>query len=187
MSTFASSRLREALQSRTLRKVAIRVVLPVASCAFVLGFNPVLAREDGDDGHTSGDASVFATTPFPGHPFGVAVDAEADRVYVSTSRGDFFAQQTNSAGERVFAFDLQLHDPGLLYFGAEVAKDGDSEAVLAEIDRVVEQFAQNGPTEAEMSRGRNALATTVERTLADSDRLTWMRVNRSRSSLWSRP
>jgi sugar lactone lactonase YvrE len=28
-------------------------------------------------------------------------------VYISTSRGDFFAQQTNSAGERVFAFDKE--------------------------------------------------------------------------------
>jgi len=36
-----------------------------------------------------GDTSVFATVPFPGHPFGVAVDR--DRVYVWTSVGDFFA------------------------------------------------------------------------------------------------
>jgi hypothetical protein len=27
--------------------------------------------------------------PYPGHPFGIAVDD--DRVYVSTSAGDFFA------------------------------------------------------------------------------------------------
>src|SRR5579859_2873561 len=88
---------------RTLRNVAVRFGLPLASCAFVLAINPVLAHEDDDTGRTIGETSVFATTPFPGHPFGIAVDS--DRVYVSTSRGDFFAQQTNSAGERVFAFD----------------------------------------------------------------------------------
>jgi sugar lactone lactonase YvrE len=52
-----------------------------------------------------GDTSVFATLPYPGHPFGVAVDR--NRIYVSTSRGDFFANQANSDGERVFAFDYE--------------------------------------------------------------------------------
>ena len=55
-----------------------------------------------------GDTSVFATVPYPGHPFGVAVDH--GRTYISTSRGDFFASpntggQLNSDGERVFAYD----------------------------------------------------------------------------------
>jgi hypothetical protein len=59
-----------------------------------------------------GDTSVFATVPFPGHPFGVAVDH--GRIYISTSRGDFFASpatggQLNSAGERVFAYDPAGH------------------------------------------------------------------------------
>src|SRR3982074_2227316 len=90
----------------TLRKLAVRAVLPVAACALVLTINPVLARE-GDEGRQIGDTSIFATLPFPGHPFGIAVDT--DRVYVSTSRGDFFASQTNSAGERVFTFDKRGH------------------------------------------------------------------------------
>ena len=55
-------------------------------------------------GHPAiGDTSIFATLPYPGHAFGIAVDT--NRIYVSTSRGDFFANQTNSDGERVFAFD----------------------------------------------------------------------------------
>src|SRR6266852_7949333 len=83
-------------------KMIVRFALPLASCALVLGFGPVLAS-DRDQSRTIGDTSVFATLPRPGHPFGIAVDT--DRVYVSTSRGDFFAQQPNSLGERVFAFD----------------------------------------------------------------------------------
>jgi sugar lactone lactonase YvrE len=55
-----------------------------------------------------GDTTVFATVPAPGHPFGIAVDK--DRVYISTSAGDFFADPANgghhnSAGERVFTYD----------------------------------------------------------------------------------
>ena len=55
-----------------------------------------------------GDTTVFASVPAPGHPFGVAVDK--DRVYISTSAGDFFADpltggHLNSDGERVFAYD----------------------------------------------------------------------------------
>jgi len=50
-----------------------------------------------------GDTTVFATVPAPGHPFGVAVDG--DRVYVSTSAGDFFAPHENSDNERVFTYD----------------------------------------------------------------------------------
>jgi sugar lactone lactonase YvrE len=55
-----------------------------------------------------GDTTVFASAPAPGHLFGVAVDR--NRVYVSTSAGDFFADPAtgghlNSDGERVFAYD----------------------------------------------------------------------------------
>jgi len=55
-----------------------------------------------------GDTTVFANAPAPGHLFGIAVDKQ--RIYVSTSAGDFFADPANgghlnSAGERVFAYD----------------------------------------------------------------------------------
>jgi sugar lactone lactonase YvrE len=85
-------------------KMIVRFALPLASCALVLGFGPVLASDRNQS--SIGDTSVFATIPPPvGHPFGIAVDT--DRVFISTSRGDFFAQQTNSLGERVFAFDKE--------------------------------------------------------------------------------
>jgi hypothetical protein len=84
-----------------LQHFALRVALAVAACTFVVSFSPVSADDDG--GQRIGDTDVFATLPFPGHPFGIAVDR--DKIYVDTSRGDFFAQQTNSAGERVFTLD----------------------------------------------------------------------------------
>jgi sugar lactone lactonase YvrE len=85
-------------------KLIVRFAVPLAACVLVLGFGPVFAS-DRDQARMIGDTSVFATLPRPGHPFGIAVDT--DRIYVSTSRGDFFAQQTNSEGERVFAFDKE--------------------------------------------------------------------------------
>jgi sugar lactone lactonase YvrE len=55
-----------------------------------------------------GDVRVFAGAPAPGHPFGIAVGDE--RVYVSTSAGDFFADpehggHLNNDDERVFTYD----------------------------------------------------------------------------------
>jgi len=68
--------------------------------ALMLGAgNPALAGP----GRAIGDLSIFASAPAPGHPFGIAVDD--DRVYVSTSAGDFFAGHQNSDDERVFAYD----------------------------------------------------------------------------------
>jgi sugar lactone lactonase YvrE len=94
-------RSQEAMSSR-LQQLMVRVVVPVAACLLVFGFGSVMAA-DNPDVHHIGDATVFATLPFPGHPFGIAVDR--DRIYVDTSRGDFFAQQTNSAGERIFVLN----------------------------------------------------------------------------------
>src|SRR5256885_16516031 len=56
---------------------------------------------------TIGDTTIFESAPAPGHLFGVAVDN--DRIYVSTSAGDLFADpQTGgtsySVGERVVRY-----------------------------------------------------------------------------------
>jgi sugar lactone lactonase YvrE len=86
----------------TFQKLAIRLAVPVAACASVLGFGPVWADVE-ERSQKIGDTTVFTRVPFPGHPFGIAVDT--DKIYVDTSRGDFFASQTNSAGERVYALN----------------------------------------------------------------------------------
>ena len=88
--------------------MARRLVVTIGVLALGPGLSsPALA---GESTHPPaiGDTTVFATLPYPGHPFGVALDP--DRVYISTSRGDFFADPAsggfkNSDGERVFAYD----------------------------------------------------------------------------------
>src|SRR5437763_11592400 len=59
-------------------------------------------------GPSIGPVNVFATVPGPGHPFGIAVGD--NRVYVSTSAGDFFADPANGGhrnndDERIFTYD----------------------------------------------------------------------------------
>ena len=77
----------------------------MAAVLAVAAFGPVSGVLAADHGHRAfGDVSVFASAPAPGHPFGIAVD-DNDRVYVSTSAGDFFAGHQNSDNERVFTFD----------------------------------------------------------------------------------
>jgi zinc protease len=78
--------------------------------------------------------------------------------------------QTGRAA-RVFAWDLQLRDPGLVYFGAEVPKDGDLDGVASALQRVVEGFAETPPTDAEVARAKASIESQLDRMMGDSDRL----------------
>src|ERR1700737_1689180 len=84
----------------------LRIIAVLGTMAFAPALMPALASESTHP--AIGDVSVFATVPAPGHPFGVAVDR--NRIYISTSAGDFFTNPAtgghlNSEGERVFAYD----------------------------------------------------------------------------------
>jgi hypothetical protein len=92
--------------SSRLKQLALGVPLAIGACLLVLGFGAVMAQADASQ-PAIGDTTVFAIFPFPGHPFGIAVDD--DKIYVDTSRGDFFASQTNSAGERLFVLNKNGH------------------------------------------------------------------------------
>src|SRR2546430_6211184 len=88
----------------------LRTIAVDGAMAFVPAITPALATESTRP--AIGDTTVFATLPYPGPPCGVAVDPS--RIYISTSRGDFFASpatggQLNSDGERVFAYDKARH------------------------------------------------------------------------------
>src|SRR2546428_13476686 len=92
---------------KKMRWLRIGPVVALATIGLSPGIAPALANENTN--HPAiGDTSVFASVPAPGHRFGVAVDK--NRVYISTSAGDFFADPAkgghlNSDGERVFAYD----------------------------------------------------------------------------------
>ena len=82
--------------------MAGRLVGALAAVALGSGISPAFASSTFAR-PAFGDVTIFASAPAPGHPFGVAVDG--DRVYVSTSAGDFFAPHLNSDDERVFTYD----------------------------------------------------------------------------------
>jgi hypothetical protein len=85
-----------------LNRLALVVLGAIALASRI---SPAVASEN-DNQPAIGDATIFATVPAPGHPFGVAVDRK--RIYISTSAGDFFAGgHRNSDGERVFAYDMK--------------------------------------------------------------------------------
>jgi len=86
-----------------LNRLGIRLLMVLVATTIGPGIGSALAASP-----AIGDTTVFASAPAPGHLFGVAVDN--NRIYVSTSAGDFFADPANgghlnSDGERVFAYD----------------------------------------------------------------------------------
>ena len=92
---------------RQLWSARLGTVLLLGTIAIGPGIGAVHANETANR-LAIGETSVFASVPAPGHPFGIAVDR--NRVYISTSAGDFFADPVNgghlnSDGERVFAYD----------------------------------------------------------------------------------
>jgi DNA-binding beta-propeller fold protein YncE len=106
----ASTRVRERPARRPrLRATTARVAAAAAIMLTTIGpgATPALARDPGRRA-PSDAVSVFATVPAPGHPFGIAVGS--DRVYVSTSAGDFFSDPANGGhrnfdDERIFTYD----------------------------------------------------------------------------------
>jgi sugar lactone lactonase YvrE len=147
--------------TRPRRRWPARAAVLATIAALALGVrNPALAGAGA--GKVIGDLSIFASAPYPGHPFGIAVDD--DRVYVSTSAGDFFAGHQNSDDERVFTYDedgdlvgttvidtAQNSDMGL--FG--LALDGNSgrnhKLYVADMNgRILRLGTGNGPSTPEV-------------------------------------
>jgi zinc protease len=74
--------------------------------------------------------------------------------------------QTGKAAQ-VFGYTLATRDPGFVIFGAVVKKGEPLEPVAQAMIDVIEGFARQPATEAEMQRTLQAQQTAYERTLAD--------------------
>jgi len=97
-----------------------------------------------------------------------AISAAAD-ILGDTPNGRLHRElvQTGLAAQ-VFSWALQERDPGLVIFGAVVKRGEPVERVRDRLIDIVEKgFAQQPPTEAEMTRMRQDNETSYERTLAD--------------------
>jgi zinc protease len=67
--------------------------------------------------------------------------------------------------------ERQLHDPGFMFFGAQLAKDGDLAKARAALIATVEGAAKATITTAEVERARTRLLNDVERAQLDSGQL----------------
>jgi len=67
--------------------------------------------------------------------------------------------------------ERQLHDPGYMYFGAELAKGADIAKARNVMIDVLENLAKHKITAAEVERGRTRLLNDIERAQLDSGQL----------------
>jgi zinc protease len=67
--------------------------------------------------------------------------------------------------------ERQLHDPGFMFFGAQLAKDGDLAKARAALNATVEGAAKSKITAAEVERARTRLLNDIERAQLDSGQL----------------
>ena len=67
--------------------------------------------------------------------------------------------------------ERQLHDPGYMYFGAELPKDGDVTKARSVMIDVLENLAKHPITPEEVERGRTRLLNDIERAQLDSGQL----------------
>ena len=67
--------------------------------------------------------------------------------------------------------ERQLHDPGFMYFGAQLPKDGDMAKARAALLSVVEGMARQKITATEVERARTRLLNDMERAQLDSGQL----------------
>ena len=67
--------------------------------------------------------------------------------------------------------ERQLHDPGFMYFGAQLPKDGDMAKARAALLSVVEGVAKHKITATEVERARTRLLNDMERAQLDSGQL----------------
>jgi zinc protease len=72
----------------------------------------------------------------------------------------------------VFGTERQAREAGMAYFGATLRQDASIEAARDALLSVLEGFARNPVTEAEVERARTRLLNDIELTLADSRALT---------------
>ena len=117
--------------------------------------------------HRNGDEKVVALAyhvPSGSDPAFPAVDVLGE-VLADTPSGRMYKKLvTTKLATEVGGGAYQLHDPSLLYLQASTRKDGDLDKLEQELLKVVEDIAQNPPTDEEVERAKKSLLTSMEKT-----------------------
>ena len=100
--------------------------------------------------------------PPAAHPDFEPVDV-LDTVLTSAPNGRLYkALVETKKAAKISGGAYALHDPGIVGFNAEIALGQDPQAVLDEMNRIVESIGKDGVTEEEVARARDKLLKTRE-------------------------
>jgi zinc protease len=72
---------------------------------------------------------------------------------------------------QTFGGNIQAHDPGIVYFAAQVRTDASIDAARDGMTQIVEQVATNPPTAEEIERARTTLLTDIDLALNSAERV----------------
>jgi len=109
--------------------------------------------------------------PAGSHPDFAAIDI-LTQVLGDTPSGRLYKAlvETKKAAS-VGAFSFQLHDPGMMFFNAEVRKENSLDGARETMLRTIQEIITKPPTTEEVERARTALLKDIDLTLNSSDRV----------------
>ena len=116
--------------------------------------------------------SVLYHMPPGSHPEYAAVDVLVSLLNHVPSGRLHKALVEPGLASSVFGTERQAREAGMAYFGATLRQEASIEAARDALLSVLESFARNPATEAEVERARTRLLNDIELTLADSRALT---------------
>jgi zinc protease len=109
--------------------------------------------------------------PAGSHPDFAAVDI-LTQVLGDTPSGRLYkALVETKKASRVFGFNFQLREPGVVFLGAEVRQEASLDAARETFLETINGLIQSPPTKEEVERARNQLLKQIELNLNSSDRV----------------
>lgn len=139
---------------------------------------PIYTIEPAQDGERAvtirrvGDTQVLLAgyhVPAGSHPDFAAIDMLTEILGDTPSGRLHKALVETKKAASAAGFDLQLHDPGLALFLAELRKEDSLDAARDTLTKTIEEVATKAPTVEEVERARTSLLKNIELTLTQSD------------------
>lgn len=105
------------------------------------------------------------------HPDFVACDVLVDLLTDAPSGRLYKALIDTKKASSQFGYTMQLKEPGLVYFGAEVLKSKSVDSVKNSMIETIEQFASKAPTQEEVDRIKTKGIKNIELLLNNAQRV----------------
>jgi zinc protease len=105
------------------------------------------------------------------HPDFIACDVLVDLLTDAPSGRLYKALIDTKKASSQFGYTMQLKEPGLVYFGAEVLKSKSVDSVKNSMIETIEQFAKKAPTQEEVDRIKTKGIKNIELLLNNAQRV----------------